>query len=132
MTHMYSGIAAGHTIKTVDNAEIHSHADAKKFLDGLRERKIGANVIVRCNSQDDSDIGIFLYGTMILRYYSGGEFIFTNGGHNTLTTSTRINQFAPHGFFFYHEKKKLRAVRTRTGEKYWQLDIVKCEPTPKK
>ena len=110
MTHLYSGIASRGPIKA--RAEIHSFKDAERFLNGARVRTIAANTFIEsvstCGVPDCKAcrIDVVLYDTPILRYFRDG-FEADNGGFNTPTTSARLNQFGPEGFYFFHKDKKL-------------------------
>ena len=107
-SHIYAGIPAGSFIKA--KAEIHSYQEAADFLGDESERELASNVrVLRLPKALDGAlcIGIQLYNTIVLRYYSDGTFVADNGGHNTPTTRTRVAQFGPKGWNWWHKKKQL-------------------------
>lgn len=111
-SHDNAGIAASNYLKTVGGAVIHSYADCVKFLDGQPLKQVASNVVIENHYEY---ISVVLYRTEIVRYYPDETFSVDNGGFNTLTTSTRVNQFTPDGYFFGHTNKKLLANGKPTG-----------------
>lgn len=101
-THQYAGIAAG---QVKAKADVRSFAEAAAFLGDEQAKIIASHVLVHRVSPDA--IAIRLYDTDIVTYYADGTFEADNGGWNTPTTTSRLNQFGPHGWFFGHGKKKL-------------------------
>ena len=103
-THIYNGIAALPGIKTVEPFKA-TFGWCKRFLGDLPERKLASNVWVVYETA--TKIGIRLYDTIIVRYYSDCRFSVDNGGFNTFTTAYRIDQFTPSNWHFYHANKQL-------------------------
>lgn len=103
-THNNAGIAANMDIKTVDDAEISSYADADAFLGTMVTRHLASNVHLR---RVGGGIEVVLYATPVVVYYPDETFAVSNGGFNTPTTSRRVTQFTPDGYTFHHENKKL-------------------------
>lgn len=106
-THQYSGIACLGNIKTKDEAEVHSYADAELFLGKEKQRVIASNVTVVRLSR--TAIGIRLYSTFVITYYKDGTFEADdgNGVFATQTTASRCSQFGPKGRNFYIHNKRL-------------------------
>lgn len=118
-THDWAGIAANNPIKA--RAEIHSFEDCREFLDGRECAYLGSNVIVREHCAEygrTSYYAVVLYRTEIVRYYPDGSFSVDNDGHNTPTTSSRVTQFTPNGWYVWHEEKQL-AMHGPKGERVW-------------
>lgn len=119
-THNYAGIAATTLVKTKGNVEVRSYEEAKTFLNKEKERVLASNVTVVRLSRNS--IGIRLYSTFILTYYSDGTFEGDdgNGVFATPTTAERCNQFGPRGWHFYRFKKRLygRGRPMRKGNRY--------------
>lgn len=68
------------------------------------------------DEEDVNDfIAVVLYETDVVRYYPDGTFSVDNCGFNTPTTSSRVNQFTPAGYGFFHERKKL-CTRWQPGD----------------
>lgn len=115
--HPNAGIPARSFVKTVGKVEVHSYADAEKFLGNEESRIIASNVMV--TRLDSRMIAIRLYDTDIIVYHKPTKtqevFEADNGGFNTPTTATRCNQFGPIGYRFWHHHKKLRASGKETG-----------------
>lgn len=103
----YAGIAAWNfKLK----GEIHSYEQARAFVkendpDGVMA-ELGPNMHVLLKGDgylEREDIYVvLLYNTEIIRYYPDGTFSVNNGGHNTPTTSARLNAVLPDGFRCYH------------------------------
>ncbi len=117
--HFNAGIPANHFIKA--KAEIHSFNDCLVFMDNGRavEKDLGSNVTVRLDARDHGGrpeaYAVVLYLTPIVIYHADGTWEADNGGYNTPTTSTRLNQFGPRGFHFSHERQKLWAFPCGEG-----------------
>lgn len=119
-THVHAGIAALPGIKTKAEFEA-SYEWCQGFLSGEPERNIASNVnIVRVN---ETMIGVRLYDTIIVQFYSDGTFSVDNGGYNTLTTAYRIDQFTPKTWRFWHANKRL------DGAKNWDWANAKINLT---
>ena len=109
-THINAGIPAGRYVKA--DAEIHSYQDAVDFLAGAAEKQVARNVVVHRVNRDT--IGIKVYNTTVIKYHNDDTFEVDNGGYNTLTTSTRVNQFGPKGWLFWHHQKVLHGRHNHT------------------
>jgi hypothetical protein len=70
-------------------------------------------------------IGIFLYSTEIISYYSDETFTVRNGGYNTPTTSRRVTQFTPDGYVFFHQDKHLTVNNKRGSFEEIKLPVEK-------
>ena len=123
-THNYAGIPANTFIKS--KASINSYEDASAFLGNEKEKRLASNVRLRRIPpfHGSKRIAVVLYQTEIIAYFEDGSFQFTNGGHNTPTTSCRCNQFGPARFFFFHDKKKLVARDHKTSREWKQGELV--------
>lgn len=127
-THVNAGIAANAKIKTWQDRTFESFEDCRdaywsangpehekarwRERFGIKDLRIGSNVYLRPLQQDHlsgipAAYAIVLYSTEIVRYYADGTFSVCNGGYNTPTTSSRISQFTPPGFYVWHDRKKL-------------------------
>lgn len=108
---VYAGIAANNDVRA--RADIRSYEDALAFLhhEGIQtdltplaDVRLASNVYVRWT---EDYIAIVLYLTEVVRYYPDGTFSVDNDGHNTPTTSRRVNQFTPRWATFWHEQRML-------------------------
>lgn len=103
----YAGIAAWNfKLK----GEVKSYEQARAFVrendpDGVMAQ-LGPQMHVLLKGDgylEREDIyAVILYNTEIIRYYPDGTFSVDNGGHNTPTTSARLNAVLPDGFYSYH------------------------------
>ena len=90
-----------------------NYDDAARYLSHARNRDKGRPLPGNCTRLRDMGtvnvtgtymqaIGIFLYGTCVIRYLktkSGKQYISAStGGHSTQTTYTRLNNYLPRGF----------------------------------
>lgn len=122
MSHAYSGIAANTQVKTIGGAKVFDYASADAFLDGANMAQLASNIRL---FRHEHHIGLVLYDTEIIRYYDTNDcFSVDNGGHNTPTTSARVNQFTPPDWHFWHDNKMLVTItdgddydRTRYGNR---------------
>lgn len=108
-THPYAGIPATSPVKA---AKVNSYKEAATRLGKRDLVKIGPHLHLKRGA---GYIAVVLYETDIVRYYPHGTFSVNNGGFNTLTTTTRLNQFGPEGWRFWHDKKQLWANDLPTG-----------------
>lgn len=132
-THENAGIAAGTGVQIIWDWKVNDYASAWDLYEHVRIKCItgklsGArvrrphghpnylitkspkgNIWLRSGSVLGSGncIAIALYDTEIVRYYPNGTFSVDNGGFNTPTTSNRVTQFCPPGWFAFHERKQL-------------------------
>lgn len=116
----YAGIAANTDVKA--KAEIGSWQDCFDFLAGRPEAKLASNVKVVYHPTSFS-YGVVLYGTEIVTYYPSETFSVRNGGFNTPTTRTRVTQFTPDGYVFFHEKKKLTLIGVKGSVEDVKLQV---------
>ncbi len=110
--HNWAGLAAWN-LKS--KAECHTYEEYEKFLGPRNNRGIASNVeVVRYSFPVTNSvavvlgaIGIKLYQTVILMYFSDHTFSADNGGYDTPTTIYRLHRFGPVGVSFYHKNRKL-------------------------
>lgn len=110
--HNWAGLAAWNF---KSKAECHTYEEYEKFLGTRDERKIASNATVKRYSWPLANphytvlgsVGIKLYETVILMYFSDGTFSADNGGYDTPTTIYRLHRFGPVGASFYHKDRKL-------------------------
>lgn len=96
-----------------------NYDDAARYLSHARNRDKGRPLPGNCTRLKDlgqvnvagtymKAIGIFLYGTLVIRYLktkSGKQYISAStGGHHTQTTYTRLRHYLPHGFSVWRIK----------------------------
>lgn len=72
-------------------AELHSLIRGKN---GRNKRKIAGNTWGEIDPATGS-ITVTFHKTAIIRAYPNDSFILRNGGHQTVTTKRRLNQFTP-------------------------------------
>ncbi len=72
-----------------------SYWDAQACLSNTTRRKLAPNTYAE--RLDDETIGITLYATRIVTYYSGGLVELDSGGHVTALTAERMNRYTPEG-----------------------------------
>lgn len=117
-THDYAGIAANSEVKA--KATIKSWRDADEFLGSAESSKqLASNVSVERDLEDN--LHVVLYATRIVTYYPDETFSVRNGGFNTPTTSSRVSQFTPDGYVFYHKGRKLTVnneSKTAEGKRF--------------
>lgn len=137
MNFMLAGIAANNPVNMMWDLDITSYDEAQdmhdRMLEAVNNNHVGfdrfcgdkiritkdsrGNVYI-VESDDDVSLAkdergtfeIIFYDTCIVKYYADGSFSVDNGGFNTPTTSTRINQFTPRWFSVSHVDKKLVAL----------------------
>lgn len=74
---------------------VRSYEDAARLLTGRCKdsRRLENNTyLVRLS---DTEIGVRLHSTIIVRYYANGDIQLSNGGWSTFTSSGRINTYTP-------------------------------------
>ena len=76
-----------------------SYEECKNLLNGKVQMKLGNNTILRHSVQAGA-FAIVLYNTEVVRFYVDGTIQIQNGGHQSVTTKDRINQFIPRGHVF--------------------------------
>lgn len=133
-THHASGIAAGNPVALLWDARIDSYDSAYelyyRIVNAVHDGKVSEKRLVYGNGTPQAIItrstkgnvrlvehrehtsladymAIILFDTEIVRYYQDGTFSVDNGGYNTPTTSTRVNQFTPRDCVFWHHERKL-------------------------
>ena len=101
MTHNYSGISSW---RFKAEADIHSFEDCEAFVhDRNGTIKLAVSMTIRFQKSHGKRAYIIrLYDTDILCYLEDGTFWADNGGFKTVTTTTRLNHFAPPKWFFSH------------------------------
>lgn len=134
----WAGIAANSDVRTYHDLPVRTFAEAEHMIGELRRAifagRVGehrrlwnddyiitraprGNVKLRTDPNLPRGNGwprwyaLVLYDTEIVRYYRDGTFSVDNGGYNTPTTSTRVNQFTPDAWSFWHHDGVLCAVR---------------------
>lgn len=73
-----------------------TYSEASEFL-GTRQhrRHIGAGRSTWIERRSDVAIAVRYHGTDVVTYYRNGSIELRSGGHHTVTTKRRINQFSP-------------------------------------
>ncbi len=113
-THNNAGIAAGflrvrrdRELKDWDQvlAFVSEFGDGANVSDGTDKVKV--HVRSRGEKGHPTSIAVRLYNTDIVTYYSDWTAECDNGGFDTPTTFSRLNQFGPRGYWFNHGGRKL-------------------------
>jgi hypothetical protein len=70
-----------------------TYANACDKLNGRDSRKVGNNTYLeRINSQT---VAVRLHSTHVVTFYADGSYTLNSGGWRTVTTKSRINDYAP-------------------------------------
>lgn len=128
----HSGIAACNDVAIFRDMPCRTYAEAEALIKAVEGSRGGwirtmaqgvcitknakGNVYLRRRTTVPLCIELVLYRTVIVRYYKNDydrsldSFSVSNGGFNTPTTATRLRQFTPEGYWFWHHRKKLCGV----------------------
>lgn len=109
MANVWAGIYANRYIK--QKAPTHSYEQAAAFLGDAHRRTVACNIDVERLSA--TSVGIRLYRTLIIIYHADGTFEADDGGWRTVTTTTRMQQFGPEGWWYHHRNQKFGAAQLR-------------------
>ena len=101
-------------------ASIKSYDEAARFLGDAGKRKLALNTYVR--RVTSRSIAVVLYTTNVVIYYDDGTFSVSNGGWPTITTSSRISQFTPDHWSFWHHRGQLVGSNHKTGKEIHGLN----------
>jgi hypothetical protein len=70
-----------------------TYANACDKLNGRDSRKVGNNTYLeRINSET---VGVRLHNTHVVTIHADGSYMLNSGGWRTVTTKSRINDYAP-------------------------------------
>jgi len=116
-----------------------NYDDAAEYLSHARNRDKGRPLPGSCTRLKDMGevyvtgthmkaIGIFLYGTCVIRYLktnSGRQYISAStGGHQTQTTYARLRNYLPRGFYIW--RIKWTDVLVDATQKRWKKHDESC------